>query len=470
MSEIQQATADIAVIQKSLPLLQSLPGLLTQHQASVSGAINAAQKLTEKCKEAGKMTAELDEECKTLIIKINKTDEKLKENRSPGTQLMTMIARAFTGEEGKLAAPVQELQGFRNQRAKEVVEENRRIEAEAKAKAARDKEKADVVAWFTKCIATCLNKKLFDRKKELTDNFETFTLDDFETRSEKLRALNNMFPSGKLDMILVYDQPRGVAFLTNVEVVGIEAEIKKGYPFDDFAKVYQEELDEVKRGLVDRIPSKKAELLEKRAAAERAEQLRLQQVEQIRQAELLKQQQQQAKNQQEKQRLEKLQQEQQLRQAQLEEERKEQERVRLENERLENERITAENIRLENERLEKQETADKQADIAHAGAIGNTLFDVANTAGQKQTEGETRRGWKITVTHMAGWAEIFQFWYMGKAAATPLDKFGKITLDQMKGYAEDQGDTEKISCKYLAYEETIVAVNRKVKASTKAQL
>lgn len=464
----QQATADIAVIQKSLPLLQSLPGLLTQHQASVSGATGAAEKLIEKCKGSEKMTAELDEECKTLIIKINKTDEKLKENRSPGTQLMTMIARAFTGEEAKLAAPVKALQEFRNQRAKEVVDDNLRIEQEAKAKAAKDKEKADVVAWFTKCIATCLNKKLFDRKKELTDNFETFTMEDFDTRSEKLRALINIFPYGKLDTILVYDQPRGVAFLTNVEVAGIEAEIKKSYPFDDFATVYQEELDEVKRGLVDRIPSKKTDLLEKKAAAERAELLRQQQVEETRKAELLRQQQQQAKNQQEKERLEKLQQQQQERQNQLEAERKEQERVRLENERLEAERITNENVRLENERLEKQETAEKQADIAHAGAIGNILFDVANTAGQKQTEGETRRGWKITVTHMAGWAEIFQFWYMGKAATTPLDKFGKITLDQMKGYAEDQGDTEKISSKYLTYEETIVAVNRKAKPSTKA--
>lgn len=467
MEENPQMTADVAVIQKALPTLQNLPLVLSQHQASISRALQVADALKAKCEAAEKMTPELDEECMNMIVKINKTVEKLEGNRKPGTQIMAEIAKMFTGEENKLKAPVLALQVFRNRRAKEVVEENARLDALAKEKAAKDKEKADAIAHYTKAIAGCLNKKLYDRKLELTAGFDSLSLEDIDVRGEKLACIMNAFPGHKLDTILIYQGFAPIYRLSVDEVKQIDADVRNGYDFDTFYAIYQQELDELRNSLVDRLPSKKVELLEKKASAERAEQLRRDQEQQRQRQAQLDKDAAAAKTQAEQQRIAKQQEQEKQRQADLEKQRQEQaEQQRILNQQEEDRKREQAN-QLQEQNEQKAADAEKTADLAHAGAVGNTLFDVANIGNQKQVEGETRKGWKITVTHMAGWAELFQFWYMGKAASTLLDKFGKMTLDQIKGYAEDQGDKEKIQSKYLTYEETITAVNRKPKASTK---
>lgn len=461
MSE-NTAPTDIVVIEKSLPILQSLPAQLAKHQASISGAVSAAEKLIDKCKGAGKMTPELDEECKNLIIKINKTDEKLKGDRSAGTQIMAMLAKAFTSEEAKLVNPVQLLQGFRNQRAREVVEENRRLEQVAKEKAAHDKEAGECRAYYVKMIAGCLNKKLHDRKVELTNNFNALTLDDIEVRGEKLRTLTNLFPMYKLSEILVYTAFPG-ARLKAEEIAAIDQEVKDQFDIDGFAVAYVEELDEVKRSLVERLPSKLAELQEQKAAAERAERLRQQQEEQKRKQDELDRQQRESKNKADQERIQRQQEENRVRQENLRKEQEEAERVRVQQLEEQQAREREEAGRLKDEQTARNLQAEKEAELVQASALGGTLFDVANSTNQMQVEGETRKGWEITVTHMGGWAELFQFWYMAKAASTPLDKFEALKLSQIKAYAESVADKEKINSKFLTYKETITAVNRKEK-------
>ena len=469
MAETNQTT-DVAVIERALPTLKDLPNVLRGHQASVSGAISAAAALTEKCNQAGKMTPELDEECKALIIKLNSTKTKLEENRKPGTQIMTEIQKMFTGEEGKLVAPISSLQVFRDRRAREVVEYNREQERLAAQRAAKEKEVADCTAYFIKQIGMCLNKRLFERRQELNAGFDSFSLADIDERGEKLKAANMAFPEGRLLVILNYPQPvAGTDFkiLTNPEIDGIEVKVKQEYNFQAFYDTYLQELNELRQALVDRLPSKLAELEEKERARQRQIQLEKEQEQQRLQAEQLRRDQAAAKTVADQEHVAQRQRVQAEQQKILDAQKlqQEQERKRLQDE--EDERKSRQAAKDEEDRLAREEQSRQEAELAKVRMQGATLFTQAQSADLKQVEGETRRGWKMTVTHMAGWAEVWQQWFLDKAAATPLDKFGDLTLDRMKAYCEGIADTTKIKSPYIQYEETIKAVNRKERASKK---
>lgn len=451
MPEIQQ-TAEVAVIKNALPTLTNLPQILTLAQTSALNGVNAANQLLLQCDAEENPSAETDQRAAEMILKINKTVEKMEERRKPGTQMMAEIAKLFTVEENKLKAPLEKLRIFRNRRATWVVNENKRLEEEARQLALKNTEKANVTAYYLRVIAGCLNKKLADRKMELTANFDSLTLADYEVRAEKLRSLMNSFPSHKLNVILVYN-PASINYLTAEERTQIHDKIIAEYDFDGFYAVYNDELDELKRSLVDRLPSKLTELQESKRIADEQERQR-------QENERLKQQQAQEQDEKRRQQLEQQRKDNQRRQQELKQEQQEQERQRQERERLEQQR-------LQQESQQRQKESEVQVDVQQAGMVGGTLFDAINIAGQKEAEGETRKSWEITVVHMAGWAELFQFWYLAKAASTPLDKFGAMKLDQIKAYAESVGDTEKIKSPYLKYEEKIVAINRKKTTNAK---
>ena len=76
---------------------------------------------------------------------------------------------------------------------------------------------------------------------------------------------------------------------------------------------------------------------------------------------------------------------------------------------------------------------------------------------------EARQGYDIIVVHQAGWVQIFQLWFEQEGKNLPIDKIGNTKLDQMKSWAEKQAHKTgtKIESKFLKYEETFKAVNRK---------
>lgn len=469
MAEIQDPTLGVAVVKKALPTLTTLPAILTENQISATRSVQAANALIAKCRASPKMTAELDKEVMDLIIKINDTKTKMEGKRKPGTQMMAEIAGFLIGEETKLKEPVSELQKLRDQRAREVVEDNRRKEREAAELARKNTAKAGAVAYFNKVIGVALHKRLAERKSQFDTSFNEITLANIEEKEKGMKTLQHAFPRPKLDSILVYD-PLTSSVLDAGEIALVEKEVRDTYDFEAFYESYRLDLEEYMRGLIDRLPTKRATLLEAKANAERQEIIRQQQEENRKKQAELDRQMKEANSEKEKQQAaaNKLRQEQETERLRLEQEKNNQEteRLRLEEEGRQKELAQQkETTRLANERLIEQNASMKQTE-----SIGGTLFDLANTAASKEVEGETRLGWKITITHAGGWAQIWQFWFMKKAADTPLDKFEKLTLLQMKSFCEDEGDTEKIESPFLKYEETFKAVNRTDKKSKKSSI
>ena len=81
---------------------------------------------------------------------------------------------------------------------------------------------------------------------------------------------------------------------------------------------------------------------------------------------------------------------------------------------------------------------------------------------------ETRTGVEIIVTHQAGYVELFTLWFKSEGVKLAIDKIGNTKLDQIKAWAEKLAmkTGEKIESKYLTYQGTYKAVNRKAKPTT----
>lgn len=475
------------IIANILPTLTGMPQVLQDHQVRATKGNAVAIALAAEAESMEKITEEMDTKCMNMIIKLNGTEEKFKEARSPFTQMIGEIVKGFTGAEALLKTAIPRLQAIRNRRAKEIVEENKRRQAEADALAAKNREKADLIGGFNKAIATCLNVKLFERKTLLTTNFNAMTLTDIAERGQKLKDLMNLFPSHKLAEIV--DVPMPSARVHNLEEIkAIYEEVYKSYDFPGFYSQYQDSLDEVKRGLVDRLPSKLAELQE--TERQRLEKIRLdkeaeeERIRQVQEAKLAREKQAEldklaaaANTKADQERIAKQKEADQLaeerrlaaaavRQKELDAQKEQQ---RIEQERLAEEQETrrvADEDKAEQERVAAERQASNNAEQAKTTAIAQTLFDQTNVANMKEAEGETRKGWEIIVLGPAGWAEIFQYWFLnGMAEAWAKDpaKIASISFDKMKTFCEKVAGKTKIESEFLEYRETVTAVNRKEK-------
>ena len=92
-----------------------------------------------------------------------------------------------------------------------------------------------------------------------------------------------------------------------------------------------------------------------------------------------------------------------------------------------------------------------------------SLFEMAESQGLTQTPAAARQGYSIEVTHQAGWMLITNLWFQKEAPTTALDKFGKVSLDRMKSFAEKHAHKtgEKIVSPYIKYTEEFTAINKK---------
>jgi len=180
------------------------------------------------------------------------------------------------------------------------------------------------------------------------------------------------------------------------------------FKYDAFNDTYTRELLQLKQYLLDRLPSKKAEL-DQMAQADAAEKQRLEQ-----------------------QRIQ----------------REKDEEIRLQQE--------------ESNRLKKEEES-----IAAKQSQNETMALFSGVAEAASGPApETRQGYEIIVKHAGAWVMMFQFWFQKEGVNLSIDKFGGKKLDSIKTYCETYAHKhgEKIESPYLSYESTYKAVNRKVTA------
>ncbi len=448
---------DLQLVQGSLELIEHLPAKIAKHQSSVANAKRAQQALIDKIGANGnQLNEELDTETKNLIIKIKETVKVREEDRKPITQIFTAISKMFTGAEGELNALAAPLQVYRDDYAKWLHEEAERKRKEAERKAAIETAKHDLKAAITELIGVTLANYLATKKQNIHTSFNSITLATFEDKSAKLNAMPTAFDRNKLGEILNYQMPSYSALLSAEDVNVSRIAAHEGYDFAGWIANHAQEISDLKRELIDKLPSKKAEL----DAAAEAEHQRLEAEEAARKAEQERQREIAAANEAEKKRLEE--------EARIarEKEQKELAALKAKEEQLAAEkaqREAEEAQRLEAEKQEAQRKAKAEAEMAAAAGKAATLFDAAIEATPDQAAVETRTGFDITVTHQAGWVEIFQLWYQNEGIKLSIEEMGKKSLNQMKAWAEKHAKAtgEKISSKYLNYETAVKAVNRK---------
>lgn len=462
----ENAQLPILAVENILPTLKDLPLILADHRRRASLGGEAAQALIVECEASATISFDQDEKLKNMIVKIKGTVQKFKDTRSPITQLMDEVKSALIKEEKSLEVYAGTLQEFRNRRAQEVAAENRRLEEEQRRIAAKNRERAEMVEKFTAGIGTALNKKLFDKKQELTASFNSLTLEDIDQRGQRLRELNFTFPAHKLDEILGHITTT-FSIHTSEEAASIYQEVKDAYLFDEFYSRYLDEMLAHRQQLVDRLPAKKQELQEAKRQADERLRLQREKEEQDRKDAELRRQQAEAKNKEEAERLRQQAEQNRLRQEELRLKQEEQRLLAEQQQREREERERKEQERLEIERQEAQAKTEREAEAARSQSNAATLFDQLAAANLKQAEGEVRKGWEIIVEDLRGWAFIFEYWMLNEMPNVYTKdpaKVGKTSLDQMKTYCEKVAGETKIKTPFLTYKETITAVNRKTPA------
>ena len=256
-------------------IVSAAPQSYQDNKLSREKCIQAGQAILDAIKAQG-MTDELDQQAAQFIEKARKTVKKMNERRSPVTKLFDDIRKEFTAMENAIdplkadTIPYQ-LQQLRNQfaakkRAEE--EERRRREYERQqAEQARARMKQDIEEDFKAQFQQLVNKVCND----LSAIDSAVTLANYEASFKQIKEFSSALPADFLYNLHTYIRiPAGVS-VEELRKVEIETKERLG---KQFSEQYDFEVDSTKQYIIDRLPSKKANL-ERMAQANEEEAARI---------------------------------------------------------------------------------------------------------------------------------------------------------------------------------------------------
>ena len=256
-------------------IVANAPQSMQDNIISCQRCMEAGETLLKAIQDNG-MTDELDQQAAAFIEKSRKTVKKMNERRSPVTKLFDEIRTRFTSIEnaidpGKADTIPYKLQQLRNQyAAKKREEEERRRREELdrqQAEAARAKLKIDVEEDFKGQFQSLLNEKV----NNLTELDNEVTLETYDKAYEQIKTCSTELPPEWL-----YNLHSTVRRPLNVsvdEMRRIELDVKEALG-KQFKEQYAAEIQDNKDYILDRMPSKKANL-ERIAKANAAEAARM---------------------------------------------------------------------------------------------------------------------------------------------------------------------------------------------------
>lgn len=257
------ATQEIAIIkQENIQTIISVaPQSYQDNKVSTEKCIEAGQVILDTIQAQG-MTDELDQQAAQYIEKARKTVKKMNERRSPVTKLFDDIRREFTSMENSIDPSKSDtipykLQQCRNQFAakKRAEEEERRRQAleRQQAEAARINMRQDVELdlqqQFQRLITEACNSLV------AIDN--AITLDNYDTASKQIEAMSVALPANFIDNLhaVIWIPPT----ISQEELRNAEAEAKQRLA-KQFNEQYEYEVGTTKQHILDRLPSKRANL------------------------------------------------------------------------------------------------------------------------------------------------------------------------------------------------------------------
>ena len=396
-------TTSIVKSEKFSTVVEMAQSALLKNQTSVQRATEAGQAILDTIEAEG-MSDGLDRECNDILVKMRKTDILMKERRNPVTQIFDIVRKNFTNLESDLKLTAEKIKKERDTFAKQRAEEQKQREFEAQRKLEIEKERAGVSASAEIALSKYFSLYLVDSQNELSKLFNGLSLDNFETMSYTIKG----FPAEMSDKIYNgFSHAMPLDFLSKDDFELIIEQVKQT-KFNYYNTLFSVKITEYKQDLIDKFPSKKAEL-EAIAEAEKKDA---------------------------------------------------QEAARLKAEAEEREKD--EKDRLEREAKEREEKAEAEAEAKKQESEMESLFNATEETVQSASQAQVRSGYDITITHPAGWVQIFQLFFENEGKNLGIDTLGKKSLNFMKGWCEKQAHKtgEKITSPYVKYEESFKTVAR----------
>lgn len=379
-------------------IINEAPAILEKNTLSRNNAIQYGQNLVSQAENHG-MSEDLDKLMAGYLEKLRITYKTINERRKPFSQLVDEIKKRFTAIEADIAPTSKDnifahVQSWRDQYATAKIEEQKRREKEAAEKLAREKELVAIRQGLEADYAISFSKLVTQAKKQLIAIFETTTLENEDAQRTQIAY----FPV-KLDAKdLIFSKIRS-AYVNESEIEELQAAVAKRY-FSEFNLEYGNQINVLKRELIDKFASKIEELRQiEKASAEEADRLR----------------------------------------AEADASRKAAE---------------------EKAAAEAAEAARKAADEASARAAAATIEATMNTQAELfQETPKVKEAYEIIVKNPAAYAMIFQFWFEKEGRGWPVDKIEKMTIGRMKSFCEAYAlkNDEKISSNLIKYKEIFKA-------------
>lgn len=271
-------SSELAIIKQEniQTIVSAAPQSYNDNKLSCERCISAGQSILNTITANGGMTDELDKEAALFIEKARKTVRKMNEKRSPVTKLFDDIRREFTVIENaidptKVDTIPYKLQQYRNQyAAKKRAEEEKRRQEEYKrqqAEQTRIKLRQDIEGDFKAQFQTYLNQSI----NWLTTKDNSVTLENYNTVYSEVKNFSVSLPADWLHNLHTLIRIPGnvsVDELRQIET-GTKEHLGK-----QFTEQYTAEIQDNKDFILDRLPSKKANL-ERMAQADAAEAARV---------------------------------------------------------------------------------------------------------------------------------------------------------------------------------------------------
>lgn len=270
---------ELAIIKQEniAQIVQGAPQSYNDNEASHDKCVEAGNKILALIEQnGGTLNEELDDMASKFIVKARNTVRKMNERRSPVTKLFDEVRTAFTSMENdidptKTNSISYKLQQLRNGYAamKREAEEKRLKEEQARQQARQERERyaIDVEDDLRRQLDCELTKNL----NILNDTDNTINLVNFEKSEEHIRQYPTQLSEEWLSS--VRSMVRIPTTMSSEDARTIESEIFNSMK-NTFCEKYDREMSEVKAYILDRLPSKRANL-EKIAKSDEEEAARL---------------------------------------------------------------------------------------------------------------------------------------------------------------------------------------------------
>lgn len=257
-------SSELAIIKQEniQTIVSAAPQSYSDNKLSCERCISAGQSILNTITASGGMTDELDKEAALFIEKARKTVKKMNEKRSPVTKLFDDIRREFTVIENaidptKADTIPYKLQQYRNQyAAKKRAEEEKRRQEEYKrqqAEQARVKLRQDIEGDFKTQFQTYLNQSI----NWLTAKDSSVTLENYNTVYSEVKNFSASLPADWLQNLHTLIRIPGNVSVDELRQIETDTKERLG---KQFTEQYTAEIQDNKDFILDRLPSKKANL------------------------------------------------------------------------------------------------------------------------------------------------------------------------------------------------------------------